>query len=72
DGTMSYCYKESMSAMVCRTCLADLILEGKTKTGREIFRCPVCGKLRNRQQRKWMEYDTKIIYKLVNSECESR
>lgn len=59
---MSYCYKSAMSELVCVTCLKPVILEGKTEKGREIFRCPQCGKLRNRRQRKWLEYNLKIIW----------
>lgn len=54
--------KYEASVLACITCLAPLEHE---VSDTDIWRCPKCGKLRNRQQRIWLAYKTYVDFRQV-------
>ena len=54
--------KYEASVLVCRTCLVPLEF---VVTDTEIYQCPKCHKLRNRQQRKWLPYRSFVDFRTV-------
>jgi len=55
--------KYEASVLVCRSCGVPLEYE---VSDTEIYRCPSCKKLRNRQQRKWLPYRSYLDFRAVS------
>jgi len=61
-------FKFAKSVMVCCLCYTEVVITGFTETGIPIYKCdhsscPSYGKIRNKQQRTWVEYQQSFEYR---------